>query len=495
MTDALRTEGSGPLGATVSWAAARRAGLVRSWKDGSLSIPARVFVVVYVFLLFCIPSQLVIRPLGAPGTPANLWGILALLWWLLATLGGRNPVRGFTPTRVSVGLLVGAVLASYVAGNAAGWYSPADIRQSTDELWTLVAVPADQLNATMISAADRGLLSVAGWAGVVLLASEGLRTSHELERVVGWVVGFGTFVAALGIVQYFTAYDIAALFTIPGLSANSDFGEVVSRSVLNRVSSTAVHPIEFGVLLAGVFLLALHRSLFAANRSWILRWLPTLVIGTALPMSVSRSAILALALACAVVFVGWPARWRIRGLLLAPLAVVGMRLVAPGLVGTIRSLFGNLGDDPSVTGRTADYSAVLGLYTEHPLLGRGLFTFVPRYYRILDNQMLMTLVELGAIGLAATLVFLGTGVYLARAARRRLTSERERHLALVLSASLVGVVLSYLTFDAWGFPMVAGSTFLLVGLAGAAHRLSLEPPLGAVDARLPSPAAPVGGPS
>ena len=51
---------------------------MRSWRDGSLRIPARVFVVVYAFLLFCIPSQLIVRPLGAPGTPANLWGILAL---------------------------------------------------------------------------------------------------------------------------------------------------------------------------------------------------------------------------------------------------------------------------------------------------------------------------------------------------------------------------------------------------------------------------------
>ncbi len=82
-----------------------------------------------------------------------------------------------------------------------------------------------------------------------------------------------------------------------------------------------------------------------------------------------------------------------------PVAVVGLRLAIPGLVGTLYSLFSNLQNDPSVSGRTSDYAVVLGLFDQHAILGRGLFTFVPRYYRILDNQYLMILVELGVVGL------------------------------------------------------------------------------------------------
>ena len=443
-----------------------------AWNDGTLRIPAVAIVVIYVFLLFCIPSQLIVRPLGAPGTPANLWGIFALLWWTVATLGGRNPVRGLNPLRITWGLLAIAVLSSYAAGTAAGWYSPTDIHQVTDEAWTLVSVSADELNSTMVSAADRGLMSFAGWSGVVLVTAEGLATFEQLDRLINWIVGFGVFVASLGIVQYFTGYDIAALFTIPGLSANSEFGEVTARSTLNRVSSTAVHPIEFGVLLAGVFLLAVHRTLHGTSPSLLRRWLPTLVVGVALPMSVSRSAILAVAVGFILVAAGWSPRWRLWAILAAPFAVVGVRLMAPGLVGTIRSLFTNLGNDPSISGRTDDYSVVLALYADHALLGRGLFTFIPRYYRILDNQLLMTLIELGVVGLIAVLIFLGSGVAMARVARRRFPEERQKHLALVLSASIVGIVLSYATFDAWGFPMVAGMTFLLIGMAGAAYRLS-----------------------
>ena len=304
--------------------------LLRRINDGTLQIPAVTLVVVYVVLLFCIPSQLIVKPIGAPGTPANLWAMFALMWWVLATLGGLNPVRGLTPLRVVWGLLAVAVLSSYIVGNAGGWYAPADIHQSTDELWTLVPLNADQLSATMISAADRGLMSFAGWSGIMLVTAEGIRSAADLEKLFSWIVRCGVFVASLGIVQYFTAFDIAALFTIPGLSANSDFGAVDSRSVLNRVSGTAVHPIEFGVVMAAVFLLALHRSLHGVSRSIVIRWVPTVVIGLALPMSVSRSAILAVVLGMVVVVCNWPSRWRFAALVALPFAVVGVRLMAPG---------------------------------------------------------------------------------------------------------------------------------------------------------------------
>ena len=441
-----------------------------SWRDGSMHIPAVFFIAVYVFLLLCIPSQLIIRPIGSPGTPANLWGIFCLLWWVVATLGGQNRVHGWTPTRTTFGLLALAVLTSYAAGTATGWYAPANIHQETDELWTLVMVQPDAMNEKIISAADRGLLSFMGWAGVVLLTCEGLRGWRDLELIVTWLSRFGGFVAALGIIQYFTGIDIAALFTIPGLSANSEFGEVTTRSVVNRVSSTAVHPIEFGVVMAGLFFLALHRSLF--TRTSKLSWVPTLLIGIALPMSVSRSAILAIAITGIVIIAGWPSRWRFAALLILPFAVVGMRLLAPGLLGTIRSLFTNLNVDPSVTGRTEDYDAVLSVYGNNPLFGQGLYTFVPRYYRIVDNQMLLSLIELGAFGLTVLIVFISTGYLLARGARRRSSDPRERDLALVISGGIVGLAVSYFTFDAWAFPMVAGLTFLLIGMAGAASQVS-----------------------
>ena len=114
------------------------------------------------------------------------------------------------------------------------------------------------------------------------------------------------------------------------------------------------------------------------------------------------------------------------------------------------------------------------LYSSHPWLGRGLFTFVPRYYRILDNQAIMWLLELGAIGTAVVVTFIAVGFFSARGARLRALDERSRLLALALSAGVAGVILSYVTFDAWGFPMAAGLTFLLLGMSGAAWTIARD---------------------
>ncbi|HLT62338.1 MAG TPA: hypothetical protein VK020_14160, partial [Microlunatus sp.] len=97
------------------------------------------------------------------------------------------------------------------------------------------------------------------------------------------------------------------------------------------------------------------------------------------------------------------------------------------------------------------------------------------YYRILDNQLLMILIELGAVGLVAAVVAIGAALFSAVAAHRRTTDPELRHLSLAIAAAICGVVLSYATFDAWGFPMTAGLSFLLFGLAGCVANLTRRP--------------------
>ncbi len=207
--------------------------------------------------------------------------------------------------------------------------------------------------------------------------------------------------AGVGILQFYTGTNLASYVHIPGLTQNSEVLRSLTRSVLTRVSSTSTHPIEFGVTVAAVFPLTLHLA-FHRTRRWEL--IPAFVIGVAVPLAVSRSAVLVFVVTLIVMMLYWPNAWRRRAVLIAPVAVVALRLAIPGLVGTIYSLFSSIGGDPSVTGRTSDYGVVLGLYRDHPWFGRGLFTFVPAHYRILDNQLLMLLLELGAVGLTAVIL-------------------------------------------------------------------------------------------
>lgn len=432
-------------------------------------IDAATFLIVYCGFLLLIPSRLVVGPIGSAGAPASLWGMLGLLWWVCACIAGH--IRGAkSPIRWAISILICAVLASYASAMAHGWYAPPDIRQVTDFEYDVVPPTPGEITEKMISAADRGLLALAGWIGVALVAADGLRSWAQIDRLVKWLVRLGVLVALLGIFQFFTGTNISGLFSIPGLQARADFGAVDARSILNRVSATAIHPIEFGVVIAAILPLSLHRSIYA--RRSVIGWIPTIILGVAIPMAVSRSAIVVMAVASLVVFIGWPWRWRTRALLILPLAAVALRGLIPGLLGTILALFTNLSTDPSTTGRTDDYLVVLPIFADNPWLGRGMFTFVPQYYRTLDNQLLISLLELGAIGLTVMLGVFATGYFCARGAILRTDHAEHRHFALVISASIAGVVLSYVTFDVLTFPMAAGLTFILLGLAGAAWQVA-----------------------
>lgn len=458
--------------------------------QGSL-VPAWTVSAAYAVLLLCIPTRLVVGPIGAPGTPANLLAIVGLFLWLCFAVGGLSPVRGLTPVRIALALFTSAALISYASGHIRGWSQPADIHQRSDRLWRFADVP--EVTATVMSAADRGLLALAGWAGILLVTAEGVRSWRDVDRLLTWIVWAGTFVASLGIIQYFTGINVAGYLRVPGLQSLTDFGNALSRSDLNRIVSTSAHPIELGVAMASLLPLALHRSL---HRRRLTAWLPTMLIGTAALMSVSRSAIVVAGAALVVLFLGWPLKWRIWALVAAPaLALVG-RSVLPGLLGSIRSLFTDLSADPSIQGRTDDYALVIRLVGDQPLSGQGLFTFVPMLYRTIDNQVLVLLLEVGIIGTAAFALLVGTAVAGGLAPRRNPeTTTEQRHLGLAVAASLIGIVTSYATFDALSFRQVAGLTFLYVGLGGAVWRLSgvavdssgaISPAALPVDAAVPA---------
>lgn len=432
--------------------------------------PGWLFAAIYAVLLLCVPTRLIVGPIGAPGTPANLFAIAGLLWWLCAVLGGLGQVRGLTPLRIAFGVFVSTVLLSYAAGHFMGWSQPADIHQRSDRLWREANV--DQVTEVVSSASDRGLLALAGWAGILLVTSEGIRSWRELDRLITWIVRAAAFVAAMAIAQYFTGLNFAGLIRLPGLSSLQEFGNALSRSELNRVVATAAHPIELGVALASTLPLALHRSLFGTGG--LIRWVPTGLIGAAALMSVSRSAVVVAGVALVVLLFGWPWKWRIFAALAVPVLALAGRAVLPGLLGTIRSLFTGLSADPSIAGRTDDYPIVWAAVESRPVFGQGLFTWVPMIYRTIDNQLLMLLLEIGLLGTIAFVCLVATSFLCALAPRRRACSPEQRHLGLAVGAAVAGIVVSFVTFDALSFRQVAGLTFLYLGLSGAVWWLSRQ---------------------
>jgi hypothetical protein len=404
-------------------------------------------VAVVLALLFLIPARLVVPPLGAAGTPAGIAGILLLMWWATARMVPSLGVdRGKQPVRRVLALLAGSIILSYAAA-------------------MLHPLPNDEVNG-----ADRGILALAAWAGIGLVTADMLRSRSSVERLLRRVVVLGAVISVIGIVQ-FAGKDLTEVFKIPGLKANSTLDLVDERGALARVSGTASHAIEFGVVLAMILPFALHVATQATRRK-PLWWLATGLILVATPMSVSRSAILGLMAEFILLFTVWSPRRRMIAVMSAPVFLVAMRLLVPGLVGTFASIFSNASSDNSVQGRTDDYSVVGRFVTQSPWIGRGFGTFIPSDFFVLDNQYLGTVVETGFVGLAAVFMVIATAIALGRGIRRRAEDPALAELGQCFVAAFAAAAIAMGTFDALGFPMFTGLFFFLLGCAGALWRLS-----------------------
>jgi hypothetical protein len=403
----------------------------------------------FLLLLALIPSRLVFKPLGAGGTPAAIVALFGLMSWACAWLvPSLTPGRWRQPVRWAMGLFGLAVVAAY-----------------------LPAV-STYLAGGGIRSADRGLITVAVYAGIALMVADGIHSRRRLDALMRRLVLIGAIIALIGIVQFVTGIDPARYIKIPGLSANEAATSIYIRSGFRRVSGTAIHPIEFGVVLAMIFPIALHVA-FKARKGGFWRWVGVAVIALAIPLSVSRAAFLGLFTAAMVILPTWSRRRLLWAALIAPVFLVLMRSVARGLLGTIKSLFLGFAGDPSVQGRTEDYAVVGRFIAESPLFGRGFGTFDPVKYVLLDNQYLGILIEGGVVGLAALILVFLIGICTARGARRRWTDPHDRELAQSIAASLAVAMISFLTFDAFAFPMASEVTFFMLGCAGASWRLAV----------------------
>jgi len=191
----------------------------------------------------------------------------------------------------------------------------------------------------------------------------------------------------------------------------------------------------------------------------------------ALPLTISRSAVLGLTVIVLMLVPTWPKRERRRAIPVALGGAAAVWVAVPSLVPLLYQLFATTGAESSSTSRLDAYSSAGPFITAHPWLGEGFGTFLPQTYFFVDDQYLTSLIETGMLGLLVLLTLFGLGCYLARTARRSCADEKTRDLLQCLAVSVVTVALSFFTFDALGFATFSGMTFLLLGCIGAAWRL------------------------
>ena len=424
--------GSRPTGAPVA-----------PGREPVFRLDAAAFLSLCVFALMLIPSNLTVSAIGALGTPALLLGLAALVWWTAAQMNrSTSTLSPPQPIRRAMLWFTIAVLTSYIAATSR---------------------PIDSLE---LNAADRGLLLIASWLGLVLLASDGLVGRANLEAVLRRLVLAGGIAALIGVLQFVTGAAIVDVIHIPGLTPNTALTSIYDRNGFTRAAGTSSHPIEFGVVLAMILPLALHFALTDRGRGAVARWLPVGLIAVAVPITISRSALVGVVVALVVLIPSWPATRRRLSYLVILGVVVGIYVTIPGMLGTLTRLFTDISTDGSALSRTDSYSLSLEFIERSPLFGRGLSTFLPQY-RILDNQYLGLLIEVGFVGTIALLALFIVAMVSALSSRRASSDEATRSLAQALTAMVAAGAVSFATFDSFGFPQASSLVFLGVGCIGA----------------------------
>ena len=165
--------------------------------------------------------------------------------------------------------------------------------------------------------------------------------------------------------------------------------------------------------------LSLHFALEDRRRARIKRrWYPTLILAALVPLSLSRSSIVATVAGLLILLPSWNARRRVKALALTTVGTLLVFVLVPGLLGSLAGLFADVGTDENVSSRTDSYGLVWDFVTRSPLFGRGLGTFLPDY-RILDNQFLRLVVDAGVLGLMTCVALLVAGVLVPIGLRRR----------------------------------------------------------------------------
>lgn len=404
---------------------------------------------VYLVLLLAVPSGLTIAALGSAGRPATLWALAAALWWCWHQVQRQVPLARGART-------VPAVLFTLLA--VAGFsYACAMLR----------GLPTDE-----VSPADNGLLRLVAWAGILLVATDGLSSAAEMRLLLRWVAWAGGAMATLGIIQFLTGSLLLDLWQfVPFTSWEApNAAGLDQRAGFVRASGTAIHPLEYGVVLAIAFPIAL--ALATENRSThrLLPWLPVVAIAIAALTSVSRSTLIGVAVGVIVLLptLTRGTRWIV--VALGGGLMIALALFVPGMLGTIRGLFTGLASDPSTASRTGSYEAAIDFVSRFPVVGKGFGTFITRYH-IFDNAYLLLSIELGILGLVAFLLLITAGIVNAAKARRVATERLDRQLCQALIAGLIAASILLAFFDGLSFSMSGGMLFLIFGVSAGARRL------------------------
>ena len=206
-------------------------------------IPSRSHAVpmlqLFALTVMVIPSDTVIKAVGAQGYAAGLVGMFAFGAFVAATLlGMHNPMSHRHPVRSALCLLWLSVLVSYVV------------------------MDADVLTTAEIASADRFLMQLAIITGIALVAAECLTSLGDIRRVLRALTWGGAVCGVVAALQFWISLDLSTyLRMLPGFTVNFDNPALVARSSLHRAAGTSILSIELGVVAGMLLPLAVYLAM------------------------------------------------------------------------------------------------------------------------------------------------------------------------------------------------------------------------------------------
>ncbi|MGC1852491.1 MAG: O-antigen ligase family protein [Solirubrobacterales bacterium] len=328
----------------------------------------------------------------------------------------------------------------------------------------LVAVASIAFNVDRITnlgewdVAQKRLAVLVGLAAVFAIVSLTLRVT-ELRSFAALVVILAT-LTALGTIYeketgYNVFYDTASKVFSP--VANVDPSPTEIDPDEDRGRPTITGPTRHGLSVTSILSMALPFAVVLAaiatsGRRRLLWALAACIIVTGALVTQRKSGTVIPAFVLLALFALRPRQL----LRLAPFGIVALALafaVAPGIFSSLQE-FGRADSRTSTAGRTSDYPAIVPDLLSNPLLGRGYGTLdsaKSNTYRILDNEYLGQVYQVGILGLIAFLAMIVTPLFVVRSVLRSDHPMRGPP-ALAAGAGCLAFGVACVLYDILSFP-------------------------------------------
>jgi hypothetical protein len=332
-----------------------------------------------------------------------------------------------------------------------------------------LVVGARNLNQTLeLDTSVKQLTLLTAYISLFVIVASSVRRT-EVSAFLRYTLVLAAICAIGTIWEYRFAYNVfysASQALLPGVftvgEAESSAVDAIGRRLVRGPGAVPLEAVTMLAMGLPIAIVGLMQS--KVTRARVLYGLAVAIIFAATLSTERKSALLA-PLSVFVTLAYFRRRELMR---LAPLGVgIGVMMLAL-TPGAAQSVVGQLGGEQldsvaTVSDRTSDYDAVRPDVLSHLAFGRGFGSFKPPVHRVLDMELLGTLVQVGIVGLMAYLLMIASVVGVAR---RPIRERTPRDAAVALSAAGAAVVLLVVStlFDVMSFPHCPYIALWMAGL-------------------------------